>query len=98
MFLKLNEGFTEEEKAVLETRLEKYRDEVASLKSQPSKLSQKLDQLKPEIVRVIKKKRTTNSNKTVVDKRQDFFSAYSGDSFTQEEFHPEPMTHSLNQD
>ena len=63
MFLKLNEGFSEQERGALESRLEKYRSVVVALKSEPQKLRQKLDQLKPEIVRVIKKKRAANANK-----------------------------------
>jgi len=49
--------------SVLGARLEKYRSVVSSLKSDPHKLRQKLDQLKPEIVRMIKKKRAVNANK-----------------------------------
>lgn len=87
VFLKLNEGFTEQEKSILETRLEKYRDLMAGIKNQPTKLKEKLDKLKPEIVRIIKKKRSTNANK-LLDMKQEVVSLYKNQPIQNEEILP----------
>jgi len=44
-------------------KLEKYRPIVTELRQSPKQLKLKLEALKPEIVRLLKKKRTTNANK-----------------------------------
>lgn len=63
IFLRLSEGFTAKNRIVFSEKLEKYRTTVSDLRQSPKQLKLKLDMLRPEIVRLLKKKRTTNANK-----------------------------------
>lgn len=63
IFLRLSEGFTQKNNVMFTQKLEKYRTVIAELRQNPKQLKLKLAALKPEIVRLLKKKRTTNANK-----------------------------------
>jgi hypothetical protein len=61
--LRLSEGFSPKNRAAFSQKLEKYRSIVTGLRQSPKQLKLKLEALRPEIVRLLKKKRTTNANK-----------------------------------
>lgn len=61
--MKLSEGFTPKNRVAFSHKLEKYRTVVTCLRQSPKQLKLKLEALRPEIVRLLKKKRTTNANK-----------------------------------
>ena len=63
IFLRLSEGFTTEEKSIFDSKLQKYKTIFSDLRNNPKQLETQLNNLRPEIVRLIKKKRTTNPNK-----------------------------------
>jgi regulator of replication initiation timing len=63
IFLRLSEGFSSKNRTTFSEKLEKYREIVSGLRQSPKQLKLRLEALRPEIVRLLKKKRTTNANK-----------------------------------
>lgn len=54
-----------DERILFTEKLNKFKQDFAELRDNPQDLKVKLDLLKPQIVKLIKKKRTTNANKQV---------------------------------